>query len=292
MNEFLSELKNFKEDSSNSTLVCGTRNAQYYTSFLETINNAVVHYQPIIGIRGNACVGVEALIRPNLHHKSMSFQQFIQYAEDMAIVPRITEVVLKDILVRVRALSSITAHASQALLNTSADPFFYSVNVSPFCLRDQACIDLVNQFLHVANDDFKLVLELSERDVFPDSLLEEFYDRVGCDDRIGFALDDFGVGEARFENLSLSKLDYIKIDKSFVPHEKQVNMMKTLSAIIGFSSIFAKNIIVEGIETEDQLDMVSSIDGVGFVQGFLFARPTAWDNFLACMASTQAVLSH
>lgn len=250
-----------------------------YNLFLETVNSAAVHYQPIIDIRSNISVGAEALIRPQTISTGMSQECFIRYAQENNYVPRITEVVLKDALLRVRSAAPAFGTGVQAVDNQSDCPAFcYTVNVSPSCLKDQGCIDLVNQFLFAANHRFRLILELSESNVFPSALLEEFYKKTGEDERLSFALDDFGVGQSRFETLKSSLVKWVKIDRSFLPVKEDQETFETLQAIVEFAQFFDCTIIVEGIETQLQFDLISRLKDVNLAQGFLLARPACWQS--------------
>ncbi len=248
-----------------------------YEQFLAAVNSAAVHYQPIINIRTNASIGAEALVRPQTISEGMSQQNFIQYAQLHDFVPRITEVVLKDVLHRARSSSpAFTAKAFSFNENDDAAAFYYTVNVSPACLADQSCIDLTNQFLHFTSPRFRLILELSEANVFPSELLAEFHIKTGKDDRLGFALDDFGVGQSRFENLNSPLVKWVKIDKSFLSFKQDQDAFRTLQAIVEFAQFFDCEIVIEGIETETQLDLVSRLKDVNLAQGFLLARPAPW----------------
>ncbi len=248
-----------------------------YERFLAAVNSSAVHYQPIIDIHTGVSMGAEALIRPQTISECMSQQDFIQYAQEHDFVPRITEVVLKDVLQRARSAAPAFGKKSMPADGSAvSSQFSYTVNVSPACLADQTCIDLVNQFLHLTSHRFLLVLELSEANVFPCNLLDEFYEKTGKDDRIRYALDDFGVGQSRFENLSSPLVKWAKIDRSFLSFKEDEGAYRTLKAIVEFAQFFDCDIVVEGIETEMQLDMVSKLEGVHLAQGFLLARPAPW----------------
>ncbi|USG61957.1 EAL domain-containing protein [Sneathiella marina] len=245
-----------------------------YSQFLEAINNSVVHYQPIFDIQRQIAVGAEALLRTKTCYKGMSYPQIIQYAQDNDFVPRITEVVLKDVLTRARTETrSLGAIGQYGNTNQIPEEYIYTINISPACLEDQVCIDLVNQFLFVASNRFRLILELSECNAFPCDLLDDFHDRVGRDSRIKFAIDDFGVGQSRFENLNSPLVAWVKIDRSFLPVNQDNNKHRTFRAVVEFAQFFDCDVVIEGIETKLQLDLVSQLEGVTLAQGYLLARP-------------------
>ncbi|MEH6524427.1 MAG: EAL domain-containing protein [Sneathiella sp.] len=246
-----------------------------YNQFLEAINNSIVHYQTIFDIHRQVGVGAEALIRTKTSYKGMSYSRLIHYAQTNDFVPRITEVVLKDVISRVRTETRSLGAIGQYGGNTHQTPeaYVYTVNISPACLEDQVCIDLINQFLFVASNRFRLILELSEYNAFPCELLEEFYKRVGRDNRVKFAIDDFGVGQSRFENLNSPLVAWVKIDRSFLPVNQDGEKLRTLRAVVEFAQFFDCEVVVEGIETKSQFDLVSKLKGVNLAQGYLLARP-------------------
>lgn len=245
-----------------------------YSQFLEAINNSIVYYQTIFDIHQQVGIGAEALIRTKSSYKGMSYMHLIQYAQDNDFVPRITEVVLKDVLSRVRTETrSLGAIGQYGNTNQASGGYIYTINISPACLEDQVCVDLINQFLFVASNRFKLILEMSECNTFPCELLEEFFDRIGRDNRVKFAIDDFGVGQSRFENLNSPLVAWVKIDKSFLPVKQDNEKLRTLRAVVEFAQFFNCDVVVEGIETKMQFDLASRLEGVTLAQGYLLARP-------------------
>ena len=268
------ELKGISEDTLGYFKIPHVSHEEGYNLFLEAINNSVVNYQTIFDIHGQMAAGAEALLRTKSSYKSMSYPQIIQYAQQNNFVPRITEVVLKDVLSRVRTeCRSLGAIGQYGNTKTKPYMFTYTINISPDCLEDQVCIDLVNQFLFVATNKYKLILEMSERNVFPCDLLEDFYDKIGRDDRVKFAIDDFGVGQSRFENLNSPLVAWVKIDRSLLPVDDDIEKLRTFNAVVEFIQFFDCIVVIEGIETKMQYDLVSLLKGYILAQGYLLARP-------------------
>ena len=93
--------------------------------------------------------------------------------------------------------------------------------------------------------------------------------RFGCK----FTLDDFGVGYCSFTYLKNLKVDYLKIDGSFVKEiaasgidESLVRSMRETSSFLGIKTIAE---FVENAETLAKLDEI----GVDYAQGYFFGRP-------------------
>ena len=93
-------------------------------------------------------------------------------------------------------------------------------------------------------------------------------------------MDDFGSGYSSLNMLRKSIVDIIKIDMKFLDMNKD-DMQKGLTilkSIIDMSNEMHLPIIVEGVETQEQADMLTKMK-VRFAQGYLFYRPMHIDEF-------------
>ena len=89
---------------------------------------------------------------------------------------------------------------------------------------------------------------------------------------VRIALDDFGTGYSSLSYLTRLPIDSLKIDRSFI-RDLGVGKSATItSAIIGLSRGLDIDLVVEGVETQAQLDFISK-HGAAEIQGYFFARP-------------------
>ncbi|WP_348649749.1 EAL domain-containing protein [Rhizobium sp. BK602] len=119
----------------------------------------------------------------------------------------------------------------------------------------------------------RLVVEVTEPHPLVGSAIErlKMIRALGC--RI--AIDDFGVGFATPASLLQVSVDIVKIDASFVRDIRPGrDGQDSLSHMVGFASCIAPVVVVEGVETETQLEAVRRA-GATHVQGFLLSRPAA-----------------
>jgi EAL domain-containing protein (putative c-di-GMP-specific phosphodiesterase class I) len=87
------------------------------------------------------------------------------------------------------------------------------------------------------------------------------------------ALDDFGTGYSSISYLKKFPTDYIKIDRSFVNSMTADSNDKVLcEAIIVMAKKLGIEVVAEGIETEEQLDLLKKM-GCDYGQGYLFSKP-------------------
>ncbi|HQZ45365.1 MAG TPA: EAL domain-containing protein, partial [Usitatibacteraceae bacterium] len=92
---------------------------------------------------------------------------------------------------------------------------------------------------------------------------------------VGIALDDFGTGYSSFSYLRRFPLNCIKIDKSFVAPlalaESQPGI-RIVEAIIGLAHGLGLHVTAEGIETQEQADILRGLD-CDRLQGYYFGGP-------------------
>jgi predicted signal transduction protein with EAL and GGDEF domain len=89
---------------------------------------------------------------------------------------------------------------------------------------------------------------------------------------VQIAIDDFGTGYSSLSHLSTLPVDKLKIDQSFVRQMAYQRGACVLDTIVSLGLRLGLQIVVEGVETEAELDHMTST-GCHIVQGFLFGRP-------------------
>lgn len=220
-------------------------------------------YQPQIDAAGNLH-GVEALVR--WKHPELGLvppDQFIPVAEQSGAMARLGAYIVDQSLLQIQRLRM--CHARN---------FSLSLNIS---LRQFAETDFVSNLLakleEAAIPASSLCLEITENLIIDD--LEQFrgvlYELHSAGVRI--ALDDFGTGYSSLSILRDLPIDELKIDKSFVSNIlSDDTSLKMIKNIIGIGRIHEMDILAEGVETEEQRQMLVEC-GCDLFQGYLFARP-------------------
>jgi EAL domain-containing protein (putative c-di-GMP-specific phosphodiesterase class I) len=90
---------------------------------------------------------------------------------------------------------------------------------------------------------------------------------------VHLALDDFGTGYSSLSYLRKFPFDKVKIDKSFIDEiNGNEDCLAIVEAIVRLCGILKMGTTAEGVETQDQLDLLTSI-GCDLVQGYLIGRP-------------------
>jgi EAL domain-containing protein (putative c-di-GMP-specific phosphodiesterase class I) len=90
---------------------------------------------------------------------------------------------------------------------------------------------------------------------------------------IRVALDDFGTGYSSLAYLRNLPIDVVKVDRSFI-HEvsRSARDQAILRALIGLCGELQLAVVIEGIETREQRDLLRAL-GCRLGQGFLYCQP-------------------
>ncbi len=96
---------------------------------------------------------------------------------------------------------------------------------------------------------------------------------------VRIAIDDFGTGYSSMAYLKRFPVDIVKIDRSFV-EDMATNKDSTAiaAAIIAMGHTLQKEIIAEGVETLEQLELLRA-QGCDHIQGYYFSRPVGAEDF-------------
>ncbi|MFI5938461.1 putative bifunctional diguanylate cyclase/phosphodiesterase [Actinoplanes sp. NPDC051494] len=227
----------------------------------------VLQYQPIVDVRTQIVVGVEALVRWQHPERGLlSPYHFIELAEENGAIAGIGEWVLRESL---RQFAQWHHEAEQAL------PLRYvSVNVSARQFRQPGFVDRVRAALAAAGARPEwLLLEITESLVLRDAEqvwadLEELR-ALG----VRIAIDDFGTGYSSLSYLRQMPVDVLKIDKSFIDDILASKQQRALvNAIVTLARNLDLTVVAEGIEDAGQRSMLARM-GCPYGQGYLFSRP-------------------
>lgn len=125
----------------------------------------------------------------------------------------------------------------------------------------------------------RLTLELTEESLVRDIELASAELEQLRAKNIQIAVDDFGTGYSSLAYLKTLPLDYLKIDKSMTPDISGTGKDRiVLRAIIAMAKALELKIIAEGVEREEELEMLKA-EGCDYFQGYLRSPPLSPDDF-------------
>lgn len=101
------------------------------------------------------------------------------------------------------------------------------------------------------------------------------------------AIDDFGTGQSSLARLHTLPFDKIKLDRSFVKALQAPMVQEIVKLMVQLTNTFSRTLVVEGIETREQLQQLSDL-GCHVGQGYLLCRPNVLTELPAQIAWPQA----
>ncbi|MDO9365275.1 MAG: EAL domain-containing protein [Methylotenera sp.] len=233
--------------------------------FALTEGQFCLHYQPIVDLSTGAIDKAEALIRWQHPQRGLvSPAEFIPIAEETGLINDIGEWVFHEAVQQV------------AIWRTSKNPAFQiSINKSPvqFLNKNKTHADWISHLRSLDLPGQCIVVEITEGLLLDNNTsitgqLLEFRDAG-----MQVSLDDFGTGYSSLSYLQKFDIDYLKIDQSFVRNlSSNSSNMVLCEAIIVMAHKLGMKVIAEGIETQEQRDLLTAAK-CDYGQGYLFSKP-------------------
>lgn len=227
-------------------------------------NEFEMYYQPKIDLGTTKVTGAEALIR--WIHPERGFvspADFIELAEETGLIVPLSDWLLDNVCAQIALWNKIGLPEMQIAINLSALQF-----------QDPDLVAKVATTIAKHGIQPKqLELEITESAIMNDAseaikLLEKFRE-LG----VSLAIDDFGTGYSSLSYLKQFPVHTLKIDQAFVRDiEPDSADAVIVRAIIGLCQHFNMKVVAEGIETEQQRDLLREF-GAQIGQGYLFAKP-------------------
>jgi diguanylate cyclase (GGDEF)-like protein len=225
-------------------------------------------YQPVADLRSGEVVGLEALVRwqhPTLGRLAPA--EFITLAEETGDIDAIDAWVLEQATRQAGRWRRSFPHC---------DRLWVAVNLSPSQLGNPQSLRAIERVLADPSVEARhVVLEVTETALTTD--IEGGIESLTALKRLGvrIAVDDFGTGFSSLSALARLPVDILKIDRAFVSGP---NLAPTsgamLEGIIGLAQKLSLSVIAEGIEDQDQLDLLRGL-GCASGQGYFLGRPVA-----------------
>lgn len=221
------------------------------------------YLQPIVRLDDGQVVGYEALMRWNHPRRGVLRPgDFLQVAEDSGLIEAIDWRVFKR---------------SMAHMATRDDGNYLTINVAPRHLRRKDFAPRLLQLIkRTGMSPHQLVIEITEGSLLDDpDNMRAVLDRLQAAG-VRTALDDFGTGYSSLSYLHTFPLRIIKIDRTFLNElGTQSSTAAVLSAVITLAGALKMSVIAEGIETQEQHQILSGL-GCELGQGYLFGYPSSF----------------
>ncbi len=228
-------------------------------------------YQPQIDIASGDISGAETLLRWNHRNKGhIRPDRFISYAEDSGLIVQLGSWAIREAIkqcekwqIEHQALPKLAVNISARQLRH--ENFFANIEalVSDFDIGTTILEFEITESLFLSDDKHTM------------RMLDQL-NKLG----ICIAIDDFGKGYSSLGYLKRLPAQTLKIDKYFI---KDLNSDKDsiaiVKAIIAMAKVLNKNVVAEGIETIEQLNILKDL-GCKHAQGFYISKPKIASEFL------------
>lgn len=160
-------------------------------------------------------------------------------------------------------------------IHSGQRPYPISVNLSRQHFRNP---NFFTQFAEIAKQyqipARMIELELTEAIFFDEKGIEAVKKHIAEMHRLGFlcSLDDFGIAYSSLSLLTEFDIDVIKLDHRFSKNIRSNKTKDLIASVIGFAHKSGMLIVAEGIETQEQLAFLKSVN-CDMIQGYIYAKP-------------------
>ena len=230
-----------------------------------------VYYQPIHCLNDLSLHGAEALLR--LKDPELGFippDEFIPVAEQIGIIDQIGDFVLHEVC---RFLQSGKPQ-EKGLRCIHVNLSVIQCMQPNFTEHILSLIDSYGLSHNLINFEITETLAASDYHTLARVMTE--LQAQG----FSFSMDDYGTGFSNMQSIFELSFDVVKIDKSILWGAKTSSTgMAILENSARMIRQIGKQIVVEGVETEEQIELLKEI-GVDYLQGYYFSRPVPPEEFV------------
>ena len=219
-----------------------------------------LYYQPLVNLKSGRISTCEALLRWNHPERgTVSPIDIIPVAEEMGLIVDLGRWILRKACMECMKWPEAVSVA---------------VNFSSQQFHQRDVLSEVRYALEVSG----LPPERLEVEITESSLLRNTqwtHDVLARLKAAGvrISLDHFGTGYSSLSYLHNFPLNKVKIDRSFLEGIDTDRPLTLLRGVARLSADLGMSVVVEGIETNEQLELISADGTVTEAQGYLFSRP-------------------
>jgi diguanylate cyclase (GGDEF)-like protein/PAS domain S-box-containing protein len=248
-----------------------TVEAELRVAFVE--RQFTLYYQPQLRSDGSL-YALEALLRWQHPYRGIvTPDKFIHVAEDTNMIVELGSWVIEA------AVKQITEWQQQKLFGSD---ILYAINVSAKQLESTTFYEQVKEIINHYNIDPQcLVFEITESLLLPDNKVANQTLKQLSALNITFSVDDFGTGYSSLATIDTAPIGQLKIDRSFINQlhwaetedaPEPSNQYSLVNAILSMGKALQLDVIAEGVETEEQLKVLTHL-GCQYLQGYYFSKP-------------------
>jgi len=220
-------------------------------------NFFVFYYQPYFETETLKLAGLEALVRIKKDKELILPAEFINFLENSPYLPDFEALCLKKNMEKIKKWK-----------------IPISINISSQTFKSTQFLNLLKNFKDIFSQyPYFLEIEITENTLAENIDIAKDIIETIKSFKIKVALDDFGTGFSSLNHLKDFPLDIVKIDISFIKDlAKDIKTYYIVESFINLSHSLNIKTIAEGVETEEQLELLKKLK-CDYVQGYLLVKP-------------------
>ncbi|MBV2089646.1 MAG: EAL domain-containing protein [Candidatus Thiodiazotropha sp. (ex Ctena orbiculata)] len=235
-----------------------------------------LHYQPQVRSDTNELIAIEALLRWRKVGELQSAEHFVPVLEETGLITRLTGSILQKACNALRQLEQGGVSGLRMCINLSATQF-----------QQPELLSLIDE----AVSESGITPQQLEMEITESTLLERDLSQLNAAELaargIRLAIDDFGTGYSSLTYLKQFHVDALKIDRSFIRDlTNDIEDAQITTALLGLARSLKIDSIAEGVENQEQLEMLSSWH-CDLIQGFLISRPLPFNELATWVSSAR-----
>ncbi len=228
-------------------------------------------YQPQFSVDNKELRGFEALIRMKLDDgRVVSPAEFIPIAELSNLIFQIDEYAVERVLKEFSSYVKKDGKSITVSVNISANGFAREEFV-PFVKKMLEKYSFPSECLEIEITEYSFAVsqEMTLRNV---NELKQM--------NVQIALDDFGTGYTSLSQLMNLSANLLKVDKSLVDDIAKSELNSDfVKAIVSMGHLLNCDVVLEGVESNDQVDTIKTLDG-DYIQGYVWSKPINYNDAL------------
>ena len=222
-------------------------------------NQIIAYFQPLFTKEGTL-KGFESLARWHFKDKVISPGVFLPLINRNGMGFELDMQMIESVAREFNRLQEIKQDLSP----------YVSINLTIDTINNVKIADLIARLDNITTMHGNIILEILEDVVIGSKTRSKLAELKKAGYKI--ALDDFTTGATSFEYLKIPEIDYVKIDKQVLKKLEEGKSKVMLHDLINMIHTSDKQVIIEGIETKEELDIVTEL-GVDVIQGYYYSKP-------------------
>lgn len=226
-------------------------------------------YQPKVNFRTSEISGVEALLRwRDEDGMIMPPGEFVGLATELGLMNGVTDILVDQIIDQIDRINASFGRSASISLNIAARQ-----------AEDARFMKSLVGKLAATGFAQRFMLEITEEAFFAKSNFQTLILPMIREIGAKVSIDDFGVGYSSLSALADITADELKVDRSFITDlHRRARSQSILKAIESLGNSLGMNIVVEGVETFEELAYLQAATRINTAQGFYFSKPVHLDS--------------